>query len=206
MLLNEEKIDLRVLRTRRMLVQAMSELLEKKELQAVTISDIAERAMINRATFYAHFADKYDLFAYIVRDFFNGVLQEEVSDTAVFNRENLEKLALSVINAVSNLHGSCLPRSHDQVQPMMETELQKLLYKFVLGWLVNDGYDARAGDAEIAASVISWALFGAAMQYSRGFVNETTDTVAARTVAILIEGLEGGQQQLDTVAVSTSSI
>ena len=62
MLLKEEKVDLRILRTRRLLVQAMAELLEEKDLQSVTISDIAERAMINRATFYAHFADKYDLF------------------------------------------------------------------------------------------------------------------------------------------------
>lgn len=189
MLLNEEKVDLRILRTRRLLVQAMTELLEEKGLQAVTISDIAERAMINRATFYAHFADKYDLFAYIVRDFFQGVLQAEVSDTAVFNRDNLEKLALSVINAVSKLHANCLPNPRDQVQPMIETELQKLLYEFVLGWLVKDGYDARAGSVEITASVISWALFGTAMQYRQDFSNQTADALAASTVAILFEGL-----------------
>ena len=116
----EEKVDLRILRTRRLLVQAMKELLEEKDLQSITISDIAEQAMINRATFYAHFADKYDLFAYIVQEFFKGILEAEVSDTAEFNRDNLQKLAVSVINAVSQLHGSCTPGPRDQVQPMIE--------------------------------------------------------------------------------------
>jgi AcrR family transcriptional regulator len=89
MLHKEKKVDLRILRTRRSVIQAMTELVEEKGLHAVTISEIAERAMINRATFYAHFADKYDLFAYILRDFFQGVLNAEVSDTAAFNRDNL---------------------------------------------------------------------------------------------------------------------
>lgn len=191
MLLKEEKVDLRILRTRRLLVQAMAELLEEKDLQSVTISDIAERAMINRATFYAHFADKYDLFAYIVRDFFQGILEAEVSDTAEFNRDNLEKLTLSTISAVSQLHNNCTPGPRDQVQPMIETELQQQLYEFVLGWLENDGYEGRVGNPEIAASVISWSLFGTAMQHRQDFSDQTAEALAAQTVILLVGGLEG---------------
>ena len=191
MLLKEEKVDLRILRTRRLLVQAMTELLEEKDLQSITISDIAERAMINRATFYAHFADKYDLFATIVRDFFQGVLEAEVSNTAVFNRHNLEKLALSVINAVSQLQKRCTPGPRDQVQPMIETELQKQLYAFVLGWLDNDGDETRVGNPEITASVVSWSLFGTAMQYEQNFPEQAAEALAARTITILVDGLEG---------------
>ena len=145
MLPKEEKVDLRILRTRRLVMQAMIELLEEKDLQSITITDIAERAMINRATFYAHFADKYDLFAYILRDFFQEILNSEVSDTAEFNRTNLEKLALSTINAVNQFHGSCMPGPRDQIQPMIETELQKQLYEFIFQWLENDGYGTNAG-------------------------------------------------------------
>ena len=112
-----------------------------------------------------------------------------MSDTAVFNRENLEKLALSVINALSNLQASCRPNPSDKVQPMIETELQKHLYEFVLGWLVNDGYDARVGNAEVTASVISWALFGTAMQYNQDFPTQTVEVLAERSVAILFDGV-----------------
>jgi AcrR family transcriptional regulator len=43
-------------------MQAMIDLaVERKGFADVTVSDIAERAMINRATFYRHFLDKCDL-------------------------------------------------------------------------------------------------------------------------------------------------
>lgn len=52
--------DPRVKRTRQLLMQAFMELLkEKKDISSISVQDIAERATLNRATFYAHFEDKY---------------------------------------------------------------------------------------------------------------------------------------------------
>jgi AcrR family transcriptional regulator len=53
--------DLRVRRTRKLLMQALIELTVEKGFSALTVQDIADRAMVNRATFYRHFQDKYDL-------------------------------------------------------------------------------------------------------------------------------------------------
>lgn len=53
--------DLRVRRTRTMLQNALLELTTEKGFSEVTVSDLAERAMINRSTFYRHYLDKYDL-------------------------------------------------------------------------------------------------------------------------------------------------
>ncbi len=53
--------DLRVRRTHKLLQEAMIELITEKGFDAITVGDIAERAMINRATFYRHYQDKYDL-------------------------------------------------------------------------------------------------------------------------------------------------
>jgi len=53
--------DLRVRRTRKLLMQAMIELTIEQGFAAITVQDIADRAMINRATFYRHYLDKYDL-------------------------------------------------------------------------------------------------------------------------------------------------
>ena len=36
-------------------------LIEEKDFQKITIHEIAERADINRGTFYLHFLDKYDM-------------------------------------------------------------------------------------------------------------------------------------------------
>src|SRR5215216_2706748 len=53
--------DLRVRRTRKLLQKALLEAASEKGFAHVTVSDITERAMVNRATFYRHYEDKYDL-------------------------------------------------------------------------------------------------------------------------------------------------
>ncbi len=53
--------DLRVRRTRKLIQNALIELTIEKGFSAVTVRDIAQRAMVNRATFYRHYQDKYDL-------------------------------------------------------------------------------------------------------------------------------------------------
>jgi AcrR family transcriptional regulator len=53
--------DLRVRRTRKLLIQALIELTIEKGFSAITVQDLADRAMVNRATFYRHYLDKYEL-------------------------------------------------------------------------------------------------------------------------------------------------
>ena len=41
-------------------------MLSEKKFENITVNEIAERANVRRATFYKHFADKYDFLAYYV--------------------------------------------------------------------------------------------------------------------------------------------
>lgn len=63
-----KKEDLRTKRTRKMILEAFINLVEEKGYEHVTVSDIASQAMINRATFYAHFKDKQDVYDYIFKE------------------------------------------------------------------------------------------------------------------------------------------
>ena len=57
----ETKDDPRSKRTRRMLQKALNELMTEKKFSEISVQDITAKAEINRATFYAHFDDKYEL-------------------------------------------------------------------------------------------------------------------------------------------------
>lgn len=59
--MTQVKTDLRVMRTRKLIMDAFIELSSKKEFKDITVKDITAEAMINRATFYYHFQDIYDL-------------------------------------------------------------------------------------------------------------------------------------------------
>lgn len=54
-------VDRRIRKTKQAIKQAFIQLLEQKDLDNITISDITEAADINRGTFYLHYEDKYDL-------------------------------------------------------------------------------------------------------------------------------------------------
>ena len=57
-----KKPDRRVSRTRRSLSDALVGLILEKRFDAITVQELIDRADVGRATFYAHYRDKEDLF------------------------------------------------------------------------------------------------------------------------------------------------
>lgn len=83
--------DPRTIRTRQLIIDAFNELLVTKGFEQMTVKDITERATINRATFYAHFVDKYalleevltELIERIMKESLEGIETEELSEQVV---------------------------------------------------------------------------------------------------------------------------
>ena len=67
------KHDPRVLRTKHALGAALIELMLEQPFDAITVQDVLDRAGVGRATFYAHFRNKRDLFHSEHERFFEGV-------------------------------------------------------------------------------------------------------------------------------------
>ena len=55
------KPDRRVTRTKRLLRQALMQLVREKDYARITVQDILDRADVGRSTFYTHYRDKDDL-------------------------------------------------------------------------------------------------------------------------------------------------
>lgn len=72
--LNGGDMDLRVQKTQRSIINAFIELRSKKNLEKITVKELAERAEINKATFYQHYKDIYDL---------SEQLEEEAIENAI---------------------------------------------------------------------------------------------------------------------------
>ena len=64
----EKKQDLRIVKTYKALYDAFSEMLCEKKFEDITVNELCDRALVRRATFYKHFADKYEFFAYYVKN------------------------------------------------------------------------------------------------------------------------------------------
>ena len=64
----DKKLDLRIEKTYLALHNAFTVLLEEKRFEDFTLNELCERAMIRRTTFYKHFADKYEYFAFYMKE------------------------------------------------------------------------------------------------------------------------------------------
>ena len=62
--------DRRVRRTKKAMTDALAELMSEKPLGSISVREIAEKADINRGTFYLYYRDVYDMAAQLQRGIF----------------------------------------------------------------------------------------------------------------------------------------
>jgi AcrR family transcriptional regulator len=191
MLAREEKaakLDPRVKRTRELLVRAFNQLLEEKGHSGLTVQEITERAAINRATFYAHFRDQHELFDYVISEAFRDELQRGLLG---LDEENLKALVLVTCEYLSGLNTACSWRDR-QFRPLIEARVQQELYELLLGWIEASPEKAsdRKVSREVTASVISWAIFGATLDWSGNGTARSSEEVADQVLSVIVEGLQ----------------
>jgi AcrR family transcriptional regulator len=175
MLLNEEqakngekprKEDPRVVRTRQLIQQAFINLLHEKSFEEITIQEIADRATINRVTFYAHFQDKYALLEYTLREMIRQHINKHLPEGVSFSIDNLAQLILIVCEFLTEIQNAC-PPPHGQMVALMEKHIKSELYEILHSWLTEISARATNGGPtlEQTAMVTSWAIYGAAAQW-----------------------------------------
>src|SRR5712691_7035261 len=126
--------DPRVKRTRHLLQQTLLDLMREQSFTAITVQDLAERSTLNRATFYAHFEDKYDLLDSIMREGVQQALAGTVPDIAPRTSETLCTVCRGVFTYLAQVQDHCKPRDR-QFDPMLEKAVQGVLYEFIVRWL-----------------------------------------------------------------------
>ena len=180
--------DPRITRTRQLIVKAFQELLGEKDFEALTIQEIADRATINRVTFYAHFEDKYVLLEAAFNQSFASELCAIVSPTAEFNRSNLQLLIETICVFLEKAYAHCAPSGRAHVEAGLGRQLQQQLYAFVLTWLKQTDSDQDA--AELQATVASWAIYGVAKRWSEGKRKETVRNFARQALPMIAASLD----------------
>ncbi|AUA35704.1 transcriptional regulator [Clostridioides difficile] len=84
-------IDRRTIRTKKMIRSALAELIDEKGFNNISVTDLTQRADINRGTFYLHYVDKYDLLERIE----NEIIQEIEEETKHLDSSNMMEIDTS---------------------------------------------------------------------------------------------------------------
>jgi AcrR family transcriptional regulator len=171
---DESTLDPRVIRTRRLLLDAFRELLlERSAIRDVSIHAISQRAGVNRVTFYAHFTDKYELLDFWKRELFRKELAKRR-----FSADNpsLEQLIDAVLEFMLNYRQNLRTRINRQFEPLFEAAIQNEIQKALV---------SMPGINEDKAIFISWAIFGSANEWSSKYSPDKKVKIAGRLIAMV---------------------
>ena len=89
-------MDLRVKKTKSAIINSFLELRSKKPLERITVKELSDLAQINKATFYLHYKDIYDLSESLEEELLDNVLDRishpnaVLSEPKVFIRELID--------------------------------------------------------------------------------------------------------------------
>jgi AcrR family transcriptional regulator len=173
-----EKLDPRIRRTRDLLHTALRQLLQQKEFDKISVQDIAEAATLNRATFYAHYSDKFALLEETIRVSFLQLLGERnvrFDGTCLFA---FRAIILAVCDYLQEVQQSLSSKQH-QFEPFVEaTVIDQVRLVLLEGLRHHRAESAKPQDGiapeiispeiiapEIIAATASWAIYGAAQQW-----------------------------------------
>lgn len=182
-------MDRRVRRSVQLLKKSFSELMAEKGFVAISVQDITERADVNRSTFYAHFPDKFALLEAIICEHFQCQLAAKLPAEASWRKSHLRILIQATLTFFGYVHGQCHPS--EKVEPLFRRAVQKELAIVLLDWLKR----TSAADVmwsvpkETIAALLSWAIFGAAMEWYQGELAFSLEQMTTQILTVVSDGV-----------------
>jgi AcrR family transcriptional regulator len=158
-----ERLDPRIRRTRQLLQDALRRLLQEKEFDKISVQDITEAATLNRATFYAHYPDKFALLGEFIRvSFLNHLAQRNVQFDGGCSTA-FQVIILAVCDYLLEVQKSLSSKQH-QFEPFLEATVIDQIRLVLLDGFRLHPLERRISPEMIAATA-SWAIYGAVKQW-----------------------------------------
>ncbi|MFG6115873.1 TetR/AcrR family transcriptional regulator [Halobacillus sp. MO56] len=179
--------DKRVRRTKKALQNSLLTLMEEKDFQDITITDIVTTADYNRGTFYKHYKYKDDLLDEIIEDVMTGLIEsyrEPYNDKETFEVSSLSSSAIKIFDHVEQnskfyqivIRSNALPGFQEKfIQTLKELALEDLT-------ALQSNPDVNP---DLHASYQSYAILGMIIEWINGGLKHPPSYMAEQLLAIL---------------------
>ena len=116
------------LRSKKLINEALADLLQEKPFEKITVTDVVNRANINRGTFYAHYADIPDVVDHLIQQTFSSIREafaeqekpsEDIGHTLLAKIQSILEADLLFYQKILNSSVSTL--LHDQLVETVST-------------------------------------------------------------------------------------
>ena len=169
--------------TKRALEQSLKNLLLKKPLTKITVSDITDDCGINRMTFYYHFKDIYDLVEWSCLEDAKRALDEKKT------YDTWQQGLLQIFKAVQENKPFILNVYRCVHREQVEKYLQPLVDQLLLN-VINEeaaGITVRDEDKQFIAQVYSYMFIGLMLDWIKNDMREDPQQIVEK-LSKLIKG------------------
>jgi AcrR family transcriptional regulator len=173
-----ETTDPRILRSRRMLMDALVRLLNQKEFDDISIQEIADEATLNRATFYLHYPDKNALLQAMTAARFRDLIARRGLSFSDCDGA-LRAIALGVCDYLAETTGCPSQLAKLPLEGSIIPAVEDVFHEGAAHHVVPPGVDPG-----MLATTAAWAIFGAARRWY-----QTADRIPAEEMAAKIEAM-----------------
>lgn len=169
--------------TKRALEKSLKNMMLKKPVNKITINDIAEDCGVNRATFYYHFKDIYDLIEWSC---------EEDSRKAADGNTTYDTWEQGFLN-IFHIVEENKPFILNVYRHVSQEQIIQYLYRVVYGLIINvveecaQGMDVRQDDKQFIADFYKYAFVGMMLDWIRQDMKPSPEKMIFR-LSSLIEG------------------
>ena len=179
------KLDVRIIKTKERLKNALLTLLHRKRLDQITISEICSLATINRNTFYSHYQSVKDLLDEIEAQFLESLLYE-VNISSDTTKSVTEILELILSCAKENKEMCMLLLSENGDKSFLKNILMFCLPSAVQNW--SDSLKLDSDDATTLYFFIVGGAVNVIEQWILADFDKPVEELAAKLNSIILFG------------------
>lgn len=181
------KNDLRVIKTKKNIHMALTNLLKKKNLSQIKVTELCKEANINRGTFYFHYEEVADVF----QEFYEEIIidlkesyYEPYRHHESLNAENLDPKTIRIFHHI---------KKYEEYYKIVLSEEVSMKYYYMLFDEICKMY---AQDKNLEGKIVTYAycyqanaMIGLLIEWCRNGFMESADTMNLHLVKILNNNL-----------------
>jgi AcrR family transcriptional regulator len=156
----------------------------KKDFKDITVKDITAEVMINRATFYYHFEDIYDLLEKVLSEVLSVNLDCDYYQNTELNEEALVNMFKAITDFQKSLSNRCHRGYEDTIARIIREQLEIIFYKMLLKQ--NKTNEDHA--VKISAVILSWGIYGASVEWRKNSKKVPPEEFIKSAIPFIISG------------------
>ena len=175
------------LRSRKLINEALADLLTEKPLDKITVTDVVNRADINRGTFYAHYRDIPDVVDHLIHQTFSAI-----RDAMMAQSQPLNKAGTTLLSTIQSILEEDLTFYRKILNSSASSIMQEQLVSIVLEFMLEQQdrfYPGSPEEYEIAIRFCAGGLsnlyrdwFSGKLSCSLGELTQLGDALIFRIV------------------------